>query len=124
MGGYINEFVVPPIDEGGTANGTSYDNTSSGLAATDVQEAIDEVAAAVVGGGTTFTEEEFIPTAGQTAFTLGAAYVGSGLSIAYVNGVGHAEGTHYTIVGTAFTWLDAEFSLDVTDELVVKYQTA
>lgn len=35
--------IVGAINEAATASGTTYDNTSSGLSATEVQSAIDEV---------------------------------------------------------------------------------
>ena len=77
------------------------------------------------GGGATFTENEFTPTASQTIFTLTATYVGAnGLSVIGLNTAGgYAEGTHYTISGTTFTWLDTPFTLDTADRLVVKFQT-
>ena len=123
MGHYISEFVVPPTDESSAAT-TEYDNTTSGLTATTAQDALDELAAAIVGGGTTFHEDEFVPTAGQKVFTLSNTVVGGGFSVAIVNGGSYAEDTDYTISGTTFTWLDREFSLDVGDEVTVKYQTA
>lgn len=39
--GYFNEFPIPFV--GATAEGVAYDNTESGLTASDVQGAIDEV---------------------------------------------------------------------------------
>lgn len=42
---YNTEWVTP--SGGGTAAGTSYDNTTSGLAATNVQDALDEIDASV-----------------------------------------------------------------------------
>lgn len=50
MAGAWSEYTIPAS---ATADNVSYDNTASSLTATDVQAAIDEVAAAVLGGGVT-----------------------------------------------------------------------
>jgi len=77
------------------------------------------------GAAATFVEDEFIPSASQTVFMLSATYVGAnGLTVVGLNTAGgYAEGTHYTISGTTFTWLDNPFTLDGVDRLVVKFQT-
>ena len=68
--GAINE-IYADITGGGTdieADNVTYDNTSSGLSATDVQSAIDELA----GGGQVVLEEKVVGTLaqGSTSITL------------------------------------------------------
>jgi hypothetical protein len=69
-GGFIicngTSFLFLKIVAGGTptAAGTSYSNTTSGLVATDVQEAIDELAAAALSLGDLLEDiKDFIPVA-------------------------------------------------------------
>lgn len=77
------------------------------------------------GGASTFVEDEFaVGFNGQTAFVLSAPMIAAGLSVLTVNGVVYAEGTDYTIVGAALTWLDTPFTLSTADGLIVKYQTS
>jgi hypothetical protein len=74
------------------------------------------------GGGGAFTENEFNATAAQTVFTLSSSFAPGGLSILFVNGIGYAEGTEYTISGTTLTWLDVPFILDAGDRVVIKFE--
>ena len=78
-------------------------------------------------GGTTATFEQktFIPTLGQTVFSLTTAYVGAGgYSTMAVNNIGgYEEGINYTISGTVLTWLNTPFTLDGTDRVVSDHQT-
>lgn len=71
-----------------------------------------------------FTEDEFTPTAAQTIFSLSQSFLVGGISIVFVNGIGFAEGTDYSIAGNVLTWLDTDFTLATTDELIVKYTHA
>lgn len=75
-------------------------------------------------GAAFFEDELVIGLAGQTAFTLSFARIASGLVVLSVNGQVLAEGTNFTLVGTALTWLNIPFALETTDALVVRYQTA
>lgn len=75
------------------------------------------------GGGGSFIENEFVAASnGQTVFNLTATFAVGGLSVLFVNGVGYAEGTDYTIAGTVLTWLDNDFPLEIGDELTIKFQ--
>lgn len=77
-----------------------------------------------MGGGGTFAENEFtVVSNGQTAFVLSQAIALAGLSVLFVNGVGYAEGTEYTVAGTSLNWLDVPFTLEIGDKLVLKFQT-
>lgn len=62
--------------------------------------------------------------AGQTLFSLSQPPVSGGISTAIVNGVSYFKDIHYTIAGLTFVWLNYEFQLAATDELVVRYQVA
>lgn len=76
------------------------------------------------GGGGTFVENEFaVLSDGQTVFTLSTTFSPGGLSVLWVNGIGYAEGTDYTISGTTVTWLDNPFALEIGDQVTVKFQT-
>lgn len=71
-----------------------------------------------------FEQDSFAPAFnGQTNFVLSSSAAVGGVSTAYVNGIAYFAGTHYTISGTSFTWLDFEFTLSTTDDLVVEYVT-
>lgn len=78
----------------------------------------------VPGAGAPDTFDLYVPTASQTVFPLSQAGVEAGSS-AFVNGVRYHPGLHYTIIGSTFTWLPipTDFSLGVTDLLVVNYES-
>ncbi len=70
-----------------------------------------------------FNTDGFTPTPAQTVFTLSQVPIPGGLALVTVNGIEYEQGTSWTLVGTTLTWLNAPFSLGVTDRLVVRYQT-
>jgi hypothetical protein len=74
------------------------------------------------GGGTLFAKQTFIPTIGQTLFTLASFPAPGGLSAVVVNGMTYEEGHDYTISGPSLTWLNTSALLDTSDRLVVTYQ--
>lgn len=74
------------------------------------------------GGGASFAENEFSATPAQTVFTLSGSLVPGGLSVLFVNGLGYAEGTEYTVSGTTLTWLNVPFILEAGDRVVIKFQ--
>lgn len=96
-----------------------YDNSTSGLSATTVQDAIDENAANTpVAQIETLT----ITSNGQTAFTLSSAPTADTLKLILNQVVYAIEGTHFNISGTSLTWLDPfGVTLLTTDELVASY---
>ena len=72
--GAINELkaeidALDPSGEGVQAENVSYDNTDSGLTATDVQSAIDEIVDALPSGSTSEIQRGTL-TAGQTSVAL------------------------------------------------------
>lgn len=79
--GAINELhadieAIDPSGQGVTAGDVSYDNTNSGLTATDVQEAVDELKAdidAIVVPASTFEIVRGTLVTGQTSVTLTAS---------------------------------------------------
>lgn len=66
--GYALDSDLAAVAKSGDADDVSYDNTASGLTATDVQTAIDEVAAASAGGVDSKTVYMTDASSGQTAF--------------------------------------------------------
>lgn len=67
-------------------------------------------------------EDEFtVAMDGDTAFVLTESYVAGGIALVTVNGQSHAQGTSYTIVGNALTWLDSPFTLKAGDCIVATY---
>lgn len=75
------------------------------------------------GGGSAFAEDEFtVASNGQTSFVLSQTFLSGGLSILFVNSTGYAEGTDYTVSGTTLTWLDTDFTLEIGDKVVLKYE--
>lgn len=81
--GAINEIYAMITGGGSTeiqAQNVSYDNTTSGLTADDVQEAIDEIVASIPGAGYTLVTGTL--TAGQTSVTLSDASI---LATSYID---------------------------------------
>lgn len=74
------------------------------------------------GGGSTFAKQTFIPSNGQTLFTLASFPAPGGFSTVVVNGMDYEEGHDYTISGPSLTWLNTSAFLDTSDRLVVTYQ--
>lgn len=73
------------------------------------------------GGGTgTFQIDTFSPTDGQTLFTLSQVPSAPTTALVYLNGQ-EIGADQYTIVGTAFTWLNLLFPLDAGDNVTVYY---
>ena len=81
--GAINEIYAMITGGGSTeiqAQNVSYDNTTSGLTANDVQEAIDEIVASIPSAGYTLVTGTL--TAGQTSVTLSDASI---LATSYID---------------------------------------
>ena len=106
----------------GTAESTSYDNTTSGLAATDVQAAIDEVAAASPSGYFAKSNRDsvaWVKTGNDTAETGQAIFVEVGGSVLEI-----ASGTPISMptltVGTDYAiWVEPDGSLTADDSFSV-----
>lgn len=69
-----------------------------------------------------WTQQEFTPTTGQVSFILSLAPTDVETVTLTVNGVVADEGTDYTISGVTITWLDAEFTMQMTDLMSVRYR--
>jgi hypothetical protein len=70
-----------------------------------------------------FAEDSFVPTNGQTVFTLSDTFLGANrLSHLQINGVSYGE-AYYTIAGTTLTWLNGPFTLETTDVATIRFQT-
>lgn len=95
--GAINEINAKIPSGGITAAGVSYDNTSSGLTADDVQEALDELAAAIPSAGATELATGTLASGATTAtLSFSDVVIGSSTLIdVYVEG-----GINYTAIST------------------------
>jgi len=89
--------------------------------AADFNRVIDAASVSITAGAR--SEEAFVPTTGQVNFTLAATPSVVDDTEAYVNNLRYTYGVDFTVVGTTFTWLNTEFTLDGSDELVVVYFT-
>uniref|UniRef100_A0A6M3X7P7 Uncharacterized protein n=1 Tax=viral metagenome TaxID=1070528 RepID=A0A6M3X7P7_9ZZZZ len=69
-------------------------------------------------------EDEFTAGAGQTAFTLSFAPPDTNSVTLSVNGVLYDDVADWTVVGTAVTWLDTPFALEVGDKVLIRYISA
>ena len=82
------------------------------------EEPIEEIL--LIPAGPVATNEKynsFVPTLGQTVFTLSDIPTIPSLSRLFVNGVQRAFIRHYTISGSQLTYLDNGYPLDPDDDL-------
>lgn len=93
--GKVPSSQLPAIPT--TAAGVSYDNTASGLAADDVQEALDELAAGAGGGG---VDPETIAPVEDTTTATAAHPLGS---VFYLNGILYRALSDIAVGGTINT---------------------
>jgi hypothetical protein len=63
--------------------------------------------------------DNFIPTSGQTAFTLSHSHSGS--VEMYINGIRQKINADFTVVGPLATWLNIGFQLAPTDDVAFVY---
>jgi hypothetical protein len=97
------------------ANAVSYSNTVSGLTATNVQAAIDEVVAAIPSAGAVELKRGTL-TAGQTSVTLTFAVQAIGatsLVDVYVE-----DGIHYSAIATTSTTVTLTFPVQAANKAV------
>lgn len=114
--GAINELAAQ-IEPGGgvTAESVSYDNTDSGLSATDVQSAIDELADAIPSAAAVELQRGTLVT-GQTSvvFTFVAQTIGANTLVdVYVDG-----GLNYDSIATTSTTVTLTFEAQASDVAV------
>jgi hypothetical protein len=69
-----------------------------------------------------WVEKEFVPTAGQITFILLSAPTDSKTLTFVVNGIVADEGADYTVSGVTVTWLNALYTLETTDLVVIRYR--
>ena len=116
--GAINEIYAMITGGGSTeiaAANVSYDNTTSGLTADDVQEAIDELAAAIPSAAAVELQSGTL-TAGQTSvvLTFASQTVGStSLIDVYVE-----DGINYTAIATTSTTVTLTFEVQAANKAV------
>lgn len=109
--------LVKQLESGGlvTAENVSYDNTTSGLTADDVQEALDEIVAALPSAGAVELQSGTL-TAGQTNVVLPFAEqtIGStSLIDVYVE-----DGINYTAIATTSNTVTLTFEAQAADKAV------
>jgi hypothetical protein len=119
-------FIMPVVNATGagasTADAVSYDNGASGLAATDVQAAIDEVAAASAGDVTSFEDvanstgnETISPAAGKRRHSVDAVITGTaGTRIFILDVADRAAGDE----------IEIDFTLPDTASIVLEVRNA
>lgn len=118
--GAINELhaelqALDPSGQGVPAGNVSYDNSTSGLTADDVQEAIDEIVASLPSAGAVELQSGTLTT-GQTSVVLTFAEqtIGStSLIDVYVE-----DGINYTNIATTSTTVTLTFEAQATDKAV------
>lgn len=109
--------LVKQLESGGliTAENVSYDNTTSGLTADDVQEALDEIVAAIPAAGDVELQSGTLTT-GQTSvvLTFSEQTIGStSLIDVYVE-----DGINYTAIATTSTTVTLTFEEQAADKAV------
>lgn len=68
-----------------------------------------------------WVEDEFTATEDQTIFTLSSTPTDSDSVQMFVNGVIYDDTADYTVSGTTVTWLDAKFTMDTGDKILIRY---
>lgn len=116
--GAINE-LYSDIHGGGTnpvaASAVSYDNTTSGLSADDVQEAIDELAAAIPGAAAVELQTGTL-TAGQTSVVL--TFATQTISATSLIDVYVEDGINYTAITTSTSAVTLTFEAQAANKAV------
>lgn len=110
--GAINELAAEIPQGGVDAADVSYDNTQSGLTADDVQEAIDEIVAAIPSAAAVELQRGSL-TAGQTSvvLTFAAQTIGANTLVdVYVDG-----GLAYDSIATTSTTVTLTFEAQASD---------
>lgn len=113
--GAINEINAKIPSGGVDADDVSYDNTTSGLNATDVQGAIDEIVASIPSAGAVELQTGTL-TAGQTTVTLTFASQTIGASTlidVYVE-----DGINYDSIATTTTTVTLTFATQSANKAV------
>lgn len=116
--GAINE-LYSDIHGGGTdpvaASSVSYDNTTSGLTADDVQEALDEIAASIPAAGAVELQTGTL-TAGQTSVVL--TFAAQTISATSLIDVYVEDGLNYTAIATTSTTVTLTFESQAANKAV------
>ena len=116
--GAINE-LYNDIHGGGTdpvaASAVSYDNTTSGLTADDVQEAIDELAAAIPGAAAVELQTGTL-TAGQTSVVL--TFSTQTISATSLIDVYVEDGINFTAITTSTSTVTLTFEAQAANKAV------
>jgi hypothetical protein len=73
-------------------------------------------------GLASWQQDEFTPTLGQVTFILSSAPTNPTSVELYVNGVLYDDVGDYTISGQTITWLDTNFTMETTDQVIIRYK--
>jgi len=98
-----------------TAAAVTYDNTTSGLTADDVQEAIDEIVAALPSAGAVELQSGTL-TAGQTTVTL--TFTEQAVGATSLIDVYVEDGLNYTAIATTSTTVTLTFEAQAANKAV------
>ena len=115
--GAINELAaeMPSPVTSLSASAITYDNTTSGLTADDVQEAIDEVVAALPSAGAVELQSGTLVT-GQTSVVL--TFAEQTISATSLIDVYVEDGINYTAIATTSTTVTLTFEAQLADKAV------
>lgn len=116
--GAINEIYGMITGGGGNeiqAANVSYDNTTSGLTADDVQEAIDEIVAALPGAAAVELQRGTL-TAGQTSVVL--TFATQTISATSLIDVYVEDGINFTAIATSTSTVTLTFESQAADKAV------
>jgi len=115
---YTQDQEVVINDNLYTADST---HTSGGDFATDLAAGKWTLVGSVTSSNGYPNIEKFIPTLGQTEFTMAGSPTPSIVPILTVNGTEYEILTDYTLSGSTLTWLDNLFTLDGSDVVRIYY---
>lgn len=116
----VSDPLVSQLSSGGvvTAAGVSYDNTSSGLSATDVQAAIDELAGS--GAGTEVVRGTLAQGSTSVTLTTTSVNIGANTLIDYYTDDFDVAPTAISVSGNAVTFTFESQAAAVAVAMVVK----
>ena len=112
--GAINE-INAKIPSGVEADNVSYDNTDSGITATNVQDAIDEIVATIPGAGAVELQTGTL-TAGQTSVTL--TFASQTIGATSLIDVYVEDGINYDAIATTATTVTLTFAAQLANKAV------
>lgn len=113
--GAINEINAKIPSGGVAAEDVSFDNTTSGLTATDVQDAIDEIVASIPSAGAVELKTSTL-TAGQTSVTL--TFTSQTIGASTLIDVYVEDGINFESIATTTTTVTLTFAAQSANKAV------